>query len=582
VAACCFICSILVSVNRHGLLPLGWKTDVLKSIRPERGLACVAPTYHGELSADAHPSTGTVFENGSALAGPADAPHDDIRRLGSGRFCFWGSAVYFSASDHSLPSTNGRIYTIRYPATLSGPAALSLHLITLVLVGASAMLAAKSQERRAEARRALAAFVGPLFYLVGLLGAIAGFVWYEAYRDPTGLPSLGLLSGLPQWIQPHPGVAKGYAARGILVAGAFLCTGSAGLGLLSALRVPIPRRLKDLAGFTVELCEQQFALILLTGVFFAGGLLWCWAHPALPPPQTVEKIIVDEQIKRAQRISQADVILIGDSSALMDVDAKLLGSLLGGRKVENLSTLGYVGAQGYAHLLDLCLSRGIGVRTVVLLMHGISLNRPTGDWDRWQDWVLTGRIFTEPEENPLVGLRARLSAVWLDRLFALPMPEAWGRSYGTHFELADAIAANAGSIYNPSLDFPAETGRWDAGDAGPDPHRDPGFTYRLSPAAALGLRTFALTAAKYPIQQVFFGITPAFLSSKTDRTIDENRQVSQEVGAIMRGALGARFEPLDLMPFRADEYFATAAHLNQIGRGHFTRTLASVLAPQLR
>jgi hypothetical protein len=53
-----------------------------------------------------------LFENGVPL-GPPHALHDDIRKLGEGRFSHWGSQIYFSTSDNSAPATNGRLYTVK-------------------------------------------------------------------------------------------------------------------------------------------------------------------------------------------------------------------------------------------------------------------------------------------------------------------------------------------------------------------------------------------------------------------------------------------------------------------------------------
>ncbi|HVY88307.1 MAG TPA: hypothetical protein VG942_05525 [Hyphomonadaceae bacterium] len=58
-----------------------------------------------------------VFEDGREL-GPADSLHDDIRKIGMGRYSDWtdgksGATIYFSASDNSDPNTNGRSYELR-------------------------------------------------------------------------------------------------------------------------------------------------------------------------------------------------------------------------------------------------------------------------------------------------------------------------------------------------------------------------------------------------------------------------------------------------------------------------------------
>jgi hypothetical protein len=53
-----------------------------------------------------------LFEDGHPL-GPAHISHDEIRRLGGGRYSHWGAQLYFSASDNSDPDKNGRTYTVR-------------------------------------------------------------------------------------------------------------------------------------------------------------------------------------------------------------------------------------------------------------------------------------------------------------------------------------------------------------------------------------------------------------------------------------------------------------------------------------
>jgi hypothetical protein len=53
-----------------------------------------------------------LFEDAKPLA-PRNAPHDEIRKLGGGRFSHWYSQLYFSTSDNSDPRTNGRRYTVR-------------------------------------------------------------------------------------------------------------------------------------------------------------------------------------------------------------------------------------------------------------------------------------------------------------------------------------------------------------------------------------------------------------------------------------------------------------------------------------
>jgi hypothetical protein len=83
----------------------------IRHIRHEIGLAYVAVTGCRQASSHHGPSSAVLLENGISLPGPANAPHDDIRRLGGGRYSFWRSSVYFSTPDNSDPRANGRIYT---------------------------------------------------------------------------------------------------------------------------------------------------------------------------------------------------------------------------------------------------------------------------------------------------------------------------------------------------------------------------------------------------------------------------------------------------------------------------------------
>lgn len=54
--------------------------------------------------------------------GPAHVAHEQIRRMGGGRYSFWNGSLYFSTSDGSDPNTNGR----RYEALTAGAQDASL------------------------------------------------------------------------------------------------------------------------------------------------------------------------------------------------------------------------------------------------------------------------------------------------------------------------------------------------------------------------------------------------------------------------------------------------------------------------
>jgi hypothetical protein len=85
--------------------------STLAGAMPEQGHCWLAP-LPGHLPSDAESGSRIrVLEDGKAL-GPAHASHDEIRRVGSGRFSHWGAQLYFSTSDNSDPRSNGRRYTV--------------------------------------------------------------------------------------------------------------------------------------------------------------------------------------------------------------------------------------------------------------------------------------------------------------------------------------------------------------------------------------------------------------------------------------------------------------------------------------
>ncbi|MET4240141.1 hypothetical protein ACVWXN_001574 [Bradyrhizobium sp. i1.4.4] len=56
-----------------------------------------------------------IYENDKPL-GPAHSSHEDIEKIGYGRFSHWrGMGIIFSASDVTDPNTNGRRYTVVVP-----------------------------------------------------------------------------------------------------------------------------------------------------------------------------------------------------------------------------------------------------------------------------------------------------------------------------------------------------------------------------------------------------------------------------------------------------------------------------------
>lgn len=125
--------STVVTLQRMGKEILPSQRDEVKNIRLENGLL-----YIGDLTTDRYsqhlgPSIALLLENGVPLP-YKNIEHSTIRKEGMGRFSFWHSQVYFSASDNSDPSKNGRVYTAVYPLTIPSLLAFGVYSLTCCVI----------------------------------------------------------------------------------------------------------------------------------------------------------------------------------------------------------------------------------------------------------------------------------------------------------------------------------------------------------------------------------------------------------------------------------------------------------------
>jgi pectate lyase len=106
--------SIPLNIDTQALAATTGSTGILttKNFRSDGGYSYqISQTIaNGDNSSSPTTSILKLYENGVEL-GPAHAVHDDIRKIGKGRFSHWGTTLLFSASDNTDPRTNGRTYT---------------------------------------------------------------------------------------------------------------------------------------------------------------------------------------------------------------------------------------------------------------------------------------------------------------------------------------------------------------------------------------------------------------------------------------------------------------------------------------
>jgi len=104
-------------VARRRILPWsgaffgGWSSRRLRRMVPDSGFCFRAWALWRVTSDRDGRSALILLEDGIPLPSP-HTPHDDIRRLGAGRYSHWRWHVYFSSSDDTDPRRNGRIYKL--------------------------------------------------------------------------------------------------------------------------------------------------------------------------------------------------------------------------------------------------------------------------------------------------------------------------------------------------------------------------------------------------------------------------------------------------------------------------------------
>jgi 4-amino-4-deoxy-L-arabinose transferase-like glycosyltransferase len=123
--------SYLVLKHSRGDLVLSWQLKPITKINHEIGLCYQNPLGQEWMSSHDKPSPAQVLEDGIPL-GPGNSLHDDIRRIGKGRFSFWHNYLYFSASNNSDPRINGKKYEIRWPTPIKRSLAISLYAFTFL------------------------------------------------------------------------------------------------------------------------------------------------------------------------------------------------------------------------------------------------------------------------------------------------------------------------------------------------------------------------------------------------------------------------------------------------------------------
>lgn len=306
--------------------------------------------------------------------------------------------------------------------------------------------------------------------------------------------------------------------------------------------------------------------LLFAAVMHTGSRLKVWPRPR--PTHTMEQTILVHQAEAARSARDIDLVLLGDSSCLMDVNARQLESLLPATRLLNLGTLSYLDLRASADLLSRAAAASDRLRYVVVLLHPQTLRgvEPVRQYSDLLQAVAAGRDFCDRSTlhgrlECWLGLSV-LRGRFLDRALPTPLPGRYGEFYGFTADLERFMASRNGSAVDPHRYSPGP------GQGSAD--------YRLAANLQPASREFR---ARVPVRaRLFVGITPIPASHALRQYDARHRDLLAEWSRWMQAdaALG------NLPPTLPDDQFASVTHLNESGASEFTRRLAESLAPYLR
>ena len=306
-----------------------------------------------------------------------------------------------------------------------------------------------------------------------------------------------------------------------------------------------------------RLLAPTLAIVALAGGILHAATRLNWL-PRPRPTLDVDRTIVIHKIEASGSRQDAEVLLMGDSSCLMDLSAVKLTREIG-RPVLNLGALSYLDLKAHATLLQRFVAANPDqLKAVVLLLHPEALRRPAAEQYHTAvfDHFVAGKDHvTKRNLAHWLGLeffRGRL----LCRVLPTPLAGAYGRRYGFSADLQSYLAGQRGSAIDP------------------DPKAFQGNPeYRLAPPLEIQSRAFK-TAVPRSVK-LFVAITPVPAGFAPPNYAQQHRQMLEQWSQW----LGADAALVGLPPTLPDNLFARTTHLNEAGAAEFTTLLARSLTP---
>ena len=302
---------------------------------------------------------------------------------------------------------------------------------------------------------------------------------------------------------------------------------------------------------------MAFCLVALLKIGDALGILPAPAVSADP-----DMTLLVHQSHASHTRHPAEIVLLGDSTCLVGVDAPGLSMRLPGRpRVINLSLLIGFGLDVYGKVLQDFVTANEGqVSTAVLLVTPIRFAGTSPSTDSMAAWMGIHYSHVHPGGDPF-GIKV-LRGNLLSHVLETPLHGNGAAYFGFSSEIDAYMTAHDGSL----IDF---------GRLNPLPGH-PGSAKWTVPSA-VGKRSRAFRAEVPAGVKLFIGFTPGPASRMPPGASEERIDLLRE----WNQAIGADALLTNLPASLPDAFYSKTAHLNATGQREFTMILAEELAAAL-
>ncbi len=295
-------------------------------------------------------------------------------------------------------------------------------------------------------------------------------------------------------------------------------------------------------------------------VLTAASKLGIWTHPITAD---TDAVVLAHQSRACRSGPLARVVLVGDSTCLVGVDARELSRRLPGQpRVLSLALFMWLGLDVYGEeVAEFASTHPNEPQAVVLLVTPVKLASacPPGSSRPWDEIHHGPRQDNNSKRNNFLGAQM-LREDLFSRVLAAPLHGSGAGFYGFVPEIERYMTEHDGSIVSPGNLAPRR----------PSPGLD--APYKLAPE--LELETRAFRAGLPSGTKLLIGLTPHPMVC--DRAIERQRSI--DLLQRWNRWMGADVVLTNLPVVLPDGCFGPGNHLNEIGQKKFTATLAHELA----